>query len=77
LKGLPTTESAGHRHLGERSLVVTRRGTHACPPGFLSGQTAQSAWAGERRAARITPSAPFTATGTGSGTWLAEIVTFK
>ena len=27
LKRLTTTESAGHRHLGERSFVVTRRGT--------------------------------------------------
>jgi hypothetical protein len=44
----------------------------ACP-----GQAVQSVLADEGRAAWITPSVPFSAAGTGSGTWLAEIVTFK
>jgi len=74
---LTTTESAGHRHLGERSFVVTRRGTHACPPGCRSGQTVQSVWAGERRAAWDHAARASTATGTGTGTWLAEIARFK
>lgn len=73
LEPLTTIESAGPRHLGERSFVLTCRGTHALHPVACPDKRSKVPWAGERGAARITPSAPFTAT----GSWLAEIATSR